>query len=282
MIVQLLPGGASAGRGHSAHGWNGGFRDLAIEAQRDGWVDPRLMKKGRLTQSQSQPFAFSSTGGGNELTLAGNLAEALAGPAWSPSSSSSSSSWPPSSLSRMSVSSPSFNFRFAAARHSEQQSLAPNPNPPSYTGHPRNGYHWERPFPRREAYPEGAYTLSGGIFESVVEGTCQRRAQHSKSGWCQPPCQLMPETERKLSASKRDTKSCLVMLYSPGVRADQSGKASTKHKLDIDSKTRDIGLGSCPCVDPCSLYTTCGECTANKDAAEIDENSAPHFTGGSC
>ena len=81
----------------------------------------------------------------------------------------------------------------------------------SYTGHPLSGYHWEVPFPMREEYPEGAYTLSGGIFESVIEDTCQRMAQRSKSGWCQPPCQMEPDDKRL--PSYRNTKSCLVMPY---------------------------------------------------------------------
>jgi hypothetical protein len=44
-----------------------------------------------------------------------------------------------------------------------------------------------------------------------------------------------------------------VHRYAPGVRADKTGK-SMDQKLNIDSKTRDIELGSCPCIDPCSMY----------------------------
>ena len=127
---------------------------------------------------------------------------------------------------------------------------------PSYTGHPYSGYHWEVPFPQRESYPEGAYTLSGGIFESVIEDTCQRMAQRSKSGWCQPPCQMEPDFKRGSSdGTKRDTQSCLVMPYAPGVRADKTGHSldMSKHSLEIDKKTRDISVGSCPCIDPCSM-----------------------------
>ena len=152
---------------------------------------------------------------------------------------------------------------------------------PSYTGHPRSGYHFEVPFPRREQYPLESYTLSGGIFESVVEDTCQRMAQRSKTGWCPPPCQMEPESKRGLSASKRDTQSCLIMPYAPGVRADKTGHSldSFKHNLNVDSKTRDIKLGSCPCVDPCAMYTSCSECTANKDASVLEESPSMQFSG---
>mgnify|MGYP000211943662 CR=1 FL=1 len=152
---------------------------------------------------------------------------------------------------------------------------------PTGTGFPINGYHFERPFPYQEDYPENAYTLSGGIFSSVIEGTCQRRAQHSKSGWCQPPCQLEPDPNRKLSSSQYDTMSCLVSLYAPGVRPDKTGHFldMDKHKLAMNEKTRDIRMGSCACVDPCAMYKNCGECTANKDASELDEVLPPHFFG---
>jgi len=143
---------------------------------------------------------------------------------------------------------------------------------------------WVPPFTVREKYQDNQYTLSGGIYESAALGTCEDIAK--MMGMCPWPCQtngandgsakwrpkwvgITEKINPKYDGSD-EKMPCLVQRAHPPWPEPYKSKEGTgsREKGGDTSDTGPFGQKyeptECICVDPCSLYKTCGECTLIK------------------
>eukprot|EP00938_MAST-03A_sp_MAST-3A-sp1_P002469 g2469.t1 len=150
---------------------------------------------------------------------------------------------------------------------------------------------WVPPFTKRELYQDNQYTLSGSIYESARNGVCTNLAE--MMGVCPWPCQergandgsekyrpkWMRIVEKIPPYDRLDPNSpCLVesahppwpdrvnsksgAASKPGAtpgKASSSGATTSEGPFGVKYKET-----QCICVDPCSTYKTCQECTLIK------------------
>ena len=149
---------------------------------------------------------------------------------------------------------------------------------------------WVPPFTKRELYQDNQYTLSGSIYESARNGVCTGLAE--MMGVCVWPCQergandgsekyrpkWMKIIEKIPTYDRTDPKSpCLVESAQapwpervnsksggskPGAtpgKATSSGATTSEGPFGVKYKET-----QCICIDPCSTYKTCQECTLIK------------------
>lgn len=153
---------------------------------------------------------------------------------------------------------------------------------------------WVPPFPVYEKYQDNQYMLSGGIFQSASDGTCEHIAE--MMGKCPWPCQLRGAndgTEKfrpkwqtimaKPPKYKRDDPDtpCLVHRVHPPWPEPYKEKPGMFSKVASflsgpqRGNTDESPFGAkyekddrCICVDPCSMYKTCQECTLIKQTIQ--------------